>query len=160
MRWVNRDSSSFSGVTLTALPKADLLLADPTAANRTTFNQAAVAGNMGWAPQVVTNFDPDPSHATVLATHQTQFDKIVVTRLTWSGTTAVLGTTADLPTLLPTSSPDLHPIEQAFAKTKQALRRVGARSWESVAVAVGETLRTVTEADARAFFADAGFSLP
>ena len=61
---------------------------------------------------------------------------------------------------LPTYSPDLNPIEHACAKTKQALRRVGARSWESVAVAVGETLRTVTEADARAFFADAGFSLP
>ncbi len=61
---------------------------------------------------------------------------------------------------LPTYSPDLNPIEPAFAKTKQALRRVGARSWESVVVAVGETLRTVTEADARAFFTDAGFSLP
>lgn len=58
---------------------------------------------------------------------------------------------------LPTYSPDLNPIEQAFAKTKQALRRVGARSWESVVAAVGETLRTVTAADARAFFAEAGF---
>jgi transposase len=60
---------------------------------------------------------------------------------------------------LPTYSPDLNPIEPAFAKTKQALRRVAPRSWESVVAAVGETLRTVTEADARAFFTDAGFSL-
>jgi transposase len=60
---------------------------------------------------------------------------------------------------LPTYSPDLNPIEQAFAKTKQALRRIGARSWESVVTAVGETLRTITAADARAFFADAGFLL-
>jgi transposase len=59
---------------------------------------------------------------------------------------------------LPTYSPDLNPIEAAFAKTKQALRRIGARSWESVVAAVGETLRTVTEADARAFFTDAGFA--
>jgi transposase len=58
---------------------------------------------------------------------------------------------------LPTSSPDLNPIEPAFAKSKQALRRGGARSWESVVAAVGETLRTITETDARAFFADAGF---
>jgi transposase len=60
---------------------------------------------------------------------------------------------------LPTYSPDLNPIEQAFAKSKQALRRIGARSWESVVAAVGQTLATITAADARAFFADAGFPL-
>jgi len=59
---------------------------------------------------------------------------------------------------LPTYSPDLNPIEPAFAKTKQALRRGAARSWESVVAAVGDALRTVTEADARAFFTDAGFA--
>jgi transposase len=58
---------------------------------------------------------------------------------------------------LPTYSPDLNPIEQAFAKTKQALRRVGARSFETIAAAVGETLPTITITDAQAFFADAGF---
>jgi transposase len=58
---------------------------------------------------------------------------------------------------LPTYSPDFNPIEQAFAKTKQHLRRVGARSWESVTAAVGTALGTMTAADARAFFADAGF---
>ncbi|MBA2598256.1 MAG: transposase, partial [Chloroflexia bacterium] len=61
---------------------------------------------------------------------------------------------------LPSYSPDCNPIEQAFAKTKQALRRIGPRSWESVAAAVGEVLPTVTAADARAFFADAGFPCP
>ena len=61
---------------------------------------------------------------------------------------------------LPTYAPDCNPIEQAFAKTKQSLRRVGARSWESVVAAVGEALRTVTAVDARAFFTDAGFLLP
>jgi transposase len=60
---------------------------------------------------------------------------------------------------LPTYSPDLNPIEPAFAKSKQALRRVGARSWESVVAAVGQTLPTITAADAHAFFADAGFPL-
>jgi transposase len=58
---------------------------------------------------------------------------------------------------LPTYAPDLNPIEPAFAKPKQAWRRAGARSWERVVAAVGETLRTVTAADARAFFTDAGF---
>lgn len=61
---------------------------------------------------------------------------------------------------LPTYSPDFTPIEQAFAKIKQALRRIGARSWDTVVAAIGQALATVTAADARAFFADAGFPLP
>lgn len=60
---------------------------------------------------------------------------------------------------LPTYSPDFNPIEQAFAKTKHALRQIGARSWETVVAAIGAVLAAVTAADARAFFADAGFSL-
>lgn len=58
---------------------------------------------------------------------------------------------------LPTYSPDCNPLEQAFAKIKQALRRIGARSWEDVVAAIGQTLVTVTATDARAFFAEAGF---
>jgi transposase len=58
---------------------------------------------------------------------------------------------------LPTYSPDFNPIEQAFAKIKQALRRIGARSWEAMAAAIGDALATVTAADARAFFTEAGF---
>ena len=60
---------------------------------------------------------------------------------------------------LPTYSPDFNPIEQAFAKIKQTLRRVGARSWERVCTAVGDALTTITAADAHAFFADAGFPI-
>ncbi|MDF2762529.1 MAG: Transposase protein, partial [Thermomicrobiales bacterium] len=58
---------------------------------------------------------------------------------------------------LPTYSPDFNPIEQAFAKIKQLLRRVGARSWEAVVAAVGAALNAITAVDAHAFFADAGF---
>ena len=58
---------------------------------------------------------------------------------------------------LPTYSPDLNPIEPAFAKTKQALRRVGARSFEAVVAAVTLALPLITTTDAQAFFADAGF---
>lgn len=60
---------------------------------------------------------------------------------------------------LPTYSPDMNPIEQAFAKIKQALRRIGPRSWDTVVAALGAALATVTASDARAFFADAGFPL-
>jgi transposase len=61
---------------------------------------------------------------------------------------------------LPSYSPDFNPIEQAFAKAKQALRRRGARSWETVVAAITEALPTVTATDAHAFFADAGFPIP
>ena len=58
---------------------------------------------------------------------------------------------------LPTYSPDLNPIEPAFAKTKQALRRIGARSFETIVAALGDVVPTITVPDAHAFFADAGF---
>jgi transposase len=61
---------------------------------------------------------------------------------------------------LPSYSPDFNPIEQAFAKAKQALRRLEARSWESIVTAIGQVVDTVTAADARAFFAEAGFPVP
>jgi len=70
---------------------------------------------------------------------------------------ALIGAVGCQVVFLPTYSPDFNPIEHAFAKIKLLLRRVGARTWESVVTAVGETLRTVTEIDARAFFAHAGF---
>ena len=46
------------------------------------------------------------------------------------------------------------------AKAKQALRRVAARSWDSLVTAIGEVLPTITAADACAFFAKAGFPIP
>jgi transposase len=60
---------------------------------------------------------------------------------------------------LPTYSPDLNPIELAFAKCKQALRRVGPRSFEAVVGAVGQALAAVTPADARAFYRAAGYAV-
>ena len=41
------------------------------------------------------------------------------------------------------------------ALRQQLLRRIGARSWESVVAALSQALATVTTADARAFFAAA-----
>lgn len=60
---------------------------------------------------------------------------------------------------LPTYSPDFNPIEQAFAKTKQALRRIGPRSFETIGASVGAALTSITPTDAHAFFADAGFPI-
>jgi transposase len=60
---------------------------------------------------------------------------------------------------LPAYSPDFNPIELAFAKLKQALRRAAARTDDALVEAIGVALATVTAADARAFFAHCGFPL-
>jgi len=60
---------------------------------------------------------------------------------------------------LPTYSPDFNPIEQAFAKCKQALRRLEARTYEALVLAVGAALATVIPADAAGFFRAAGYPL-
>ena len=103
--FVNRDTPTVTGSTLTAIPKADLLAATPTLANAVTFDQSGAAVPMGWAPQVVTNFDPNPARATVVATHFTAFNRIVVTPLTWTGSTFALGTSQNITTLKTTSLP-------------------------------------------------------
>jgi transposase len=61
---------------------------------------------------------------------------------------------------LPRSSPDLNPIEPAYAKVKQALRRAEARTVDALETAAKPALAAVTAADARAFFADAGYPFP
>jgi len=58
---------------------------------------------------------------------------------------------------LPTYSPDFNPIEAAFAKCKEALRRATPRSFDAVVEAVGSALAAVTPADARAFYRAAGY---
>jgi transposase len=60
---------------------------------------------------------------------------------------------------LPRYSPDCNPIEPAFAKIKQALRRAEARTFDALVAATGAAFDAVTPADAQAFFAAAGFPL-
>ncbi len=60
---------------------------------------------------------------------------------------------------LPTYSPDLNPIEQAFAKLKGRLRRAEARTFDAVADAVGAAYPTITADDCRGFYRDAGYNL-
>ena len=54
-------------------------------------------------------------------------------------------------------SPDLNPIEEAFAKLKALLRRAGARTREALLEAMGRALDAVTASDARSFFAHRGY---
>ncbi len=58
---------------------------------------------------------------------------------------------------LPAYSPDLTPIELAFAKTKQAVRRAAARTKKALQVAIAEALASITSADARGFFDHCGY---
>jgi transposase len=60
---------------------------------------------------------------------------------------------------LPTYSPDCNPIELAFAKLKSQLRRAAARSPDELERAVAGGLTTITAADARAFYQQAGYPL-
>jgi transposase len=58
---------------------------------------------------------------------------------------------------LPSYSPDLSPIEEAFSKLKTALRRAGARTREALEEAIAQALRTITAQDAHGWFQHCGY---
>ena len=58
---------------------------------------------------------------------------------------------------LPPYSPEFNPIEEAFSKIKNLLRKAGARAREALVEAIGQALSKVTEEDARAFFEHCGY---
>ena len=59
--------------------------------------------------------------------------------------------------LLPYSSPDFSPIEEAFSKVKGLLRKVEARSREALVEAIGKALEADTARDARRVFEHCGY---
>ena len=61
---------------------------------------------------------------------------------------------------LPVYSPDLSPIEPAWAKLKAELRRLAARTAEALHQALGPALDTITAQDAAGFFRPAGYGRP
>ena len=60
---------------------------------------------------------------------------------------------------LPSYSPDLNPIEEAFSKIKGLLRKAEGRSREALVEAIGWALSAVTSRDARAFFEHCGYRM-
>jgi transposase len=58
---------------------------------------------------------------------------------------------------LPPYSPDLNPIEEAFSKVKQALRRAQARTDDALREATWQAFATITPADAAGWFAHCGY---
>ena len=63
---------------------------------------------------------------------------------------------ADL-VFLPSYSPDLNPVEEAFSKIKALARKEGARVRETLVEAIGRALAAVTPEDAAGWFAHAGY---
>lgn len=59
---------------------------------------------------------------------------------------------------LPSYSPDLSPIEEAFAKLKMLLRQAGARTKEALLDAIADTLDRITARDAHGFFTHCGYN--
>jgi hypothetical protein len=64
---------------------------------------------------------------------------------------------ADLVFLPSYSSPDFDPIEEAFSKVKQLVRKEGVRVREVPVEAIGRALATVTTEDAAGWLAHAGY---
>ena len=60
---------------------------------------------------------------------------------------------------LPTYSPDLNPIEMAWSKLKEYLRRMGARTREALEEAIAQGLDTITAHDAAHWFRHCGCQL-
>jgi transposase len=59
--------------------------------------------------------------------------------------------------LLPPYSPDLNPIEEAFSKVKNLIRKAKARTLEALFAVTGRALEAISTEDARGFFADCGY---
>jgi transposase len=60
---------------------------------------------------------------------------------------------------VPSYSPDLNPIEEAFSKIKNILRKLGARTHEALLEAMEEALFEVTAADAAGWFDHCGYEV-
>ena len=58
---------------------------------------------------------------------------------------------------LPSYSPDLSPIEEAFSKLKTVLRRAGARTREALEEAISQAFLTITAQDAHGWFQHCGY---
>jgi transposase len=61
---------------------------------------------------------------------------------------------------LPSYSPDLNPIEQAFSKVKGILRKARSRTKDALVEATGRALDAITPEDIRGFYSDCGYRSP
>ena len=62
--------------------------------------------------------------------------------------------------LLPSYSPDMNPIEEAFSLEKALLRRAKARTLEALFEATAQAIDAVSPDDARGYFEQCGYVMP
>jgi transposase len=60
---------------------------------------------------------------------------------------------------LPAYSPDLNPIEKVWSKVKTYLRRVSAKTLETLIQAIAQALRTVNASDLQGYFTSCGYEV-
>ena len=58
---------------------------------------------------------------------------------------------------LPTYSPDLNPIENAYSKIKSGLRKAAARTVDALTKVVGRTIKTIAPTECAGYFRNAGY---
>ena len=59
--------------------------------------------------------------------------------------------------LLPSYSPDLNPIEEAFSKVKNLIRKAKARALQALFAVTARALEAISSEDARGSFEDCGY---
>lgn len=62
--------------------------------------------------------------------------------------------------LLPSYSPDFNPIERAFSKVKNLMRKAKSRTLQALFEATTEAIRAVSDEDARGYFEHCGYKTP
>jgi hypothetical protein len=55
--------------------------------------------------------------------------------------------------------PDMNPLEEAFSKVNNLIRKAKARTLEALFAATAEALGAVSEADARSYFEACGYKM-
>ena len=102
-------SGSFSGVSMTVIPKSDLLGSTPTLSNFKQFNQAN--GAMGFSPQGVTNYSTNPGHGVIFAIDLNSWNMVDRTTVNGSGASATLGTTVNITTSFDPANGPINPTQ-------------------------------------------------
>jgi transposase len=97
----------------------------------------------------------------VLAPHLSDGDIVVIDNLSAhkvEGVRAKIAAKGAILVYLPPYSPDLNPIEMAFAKVKALLRKAAARTRDSLCDAIGQTLNAFTPDECANYLAHAGYA--
>ena len=108
-----------------------------------TFGTGIAAAEEGWLS--LTPIHLDMTHAAGLAAHKV------------AGVRAAIEATGAALLYLPPYSPDLNPIEQAFAKLKALLRKAAARTVEQLWSAIAHAIHQFSPDECANFFTNSGY---